>query len=260
MTSLDENAAAVAVACTVVLLAAVVAGTLLLIRRRDVAAVREADERFLSTLDGAPHALALFQDQAAFHGSARWQVYLAACRELCFYLLGTDQVEKNFATRLRAAGRISPAQMQTVTRAMQFASGECILELRLLEPGWFASGLLLPLLGLLSSLGAGLAVLLRHADAAPDAGGLALAASAPFLLSLLALLVLLPQARGLVKQLRAHELRLQLFPLSLANVLERAFVDHRPSLDELPSVAALGTPHVPSLSLPPSGPATRAAL
>ena len=103
-TALNDNAPAIALSCTVLLVLGVFAFTLLLTRRRDVDSILQADQEFSSALLSSQHALTLYQEQRGFVGSLRWQVYLAACRELCFYLLGTDQVEKNFATRLRAAG------------------------------------------------------------------------------------------------------------------------------------------------------------
>jgi hypothetical protein len=260
MAALDENAPAIAMASCVVLVLAVIAGTFLFMRRRDMDALQQTDESFVSALQGAPHLLSIYQDQQPFHGSPRWQIYLAACRELCFYLIGTDQVEKNFPTRLRAAGRIMPSQMTAVVRAMRLAAGECALALRTLSPNAFFGGLALPLVGLLGSLAVFLSIALRKPASDLDAVHLLMPASIPFLLSVFALLLLLPLSLGLANRLSAHAARLHLFPLSLANLMERVFVDHRQSMEELPSVAGLGAPHVPSLSLPPAEQARRSAV
>jgi hypothetical protein len=169
-------------------------------------------------------------------------------------------VEKNFPTRLRAAGRISPSQMSAVLRAMRLASAECTLTLRTLLPGAFLCGLPLPFLGLLGSVAVVLIIMARHPSHEMDLLHLLQAAAPPLVLSVIALLILLPLGRSLTAQLRDHETRVQLFPLSLANLFERVFVDHRQSLDELPSVAGLGAPHLPSLSVPPTDQTGRAIL
>jgi biopolymer transport protein TolQ len=235
-----------------VLLAAITAFAMVLMKRRALAAIRLADESFLGALQNAPHVLSVHQDQQIFKGSFRWQIYLSACRELCFYLLGTDQVEKNFPTRLRAAGRITPSQMSAVTRAMRLALGECSLALQGLSPAAFLRGLALPFMGLAGSLGVVTSIVMRTPGQVPDAWYMLVPAAAPFLLSWFALLIVAPLGNGLRGQLKAHEAALQLFPLALANMLERVFVDHRQNMEELPSVASLGSPHLPSLSLPPT--------
>jgi len=260
MTALNDNAPTIALSCTVLLVLGVFAFTLLLTRRRDVDSILQADQEFSSALLSSQHALTLYQEQRGFVGSLRWQVYLAACRELCFYLLGTDQVEKNFGTRLRAAGRITPSQMSAVIRAMRLTSGECVLALQSLAPGSFLSGSLLPFIGLLGSLAVAMSASFRAASSEASAFQILAPAALPFVLSIVIMLVLLPLARGLERQLKAHEARLQLFPLSFANVLERVFVDHRQMMDDLPSVGELGMPDRPNLSLPPTASFGRGAL
>jgi hypothetical protein len=252
MIALNDNAPAIAVSCTVLLVLGIFAYTLLLTRRRDVEGILQADDEFLASLQGSQHALALYQEQRGFAGSPRWQVYLAACRELCFYLLGTDQVEKNFATRLRAAGRIMPTQMSAVVRAMRFTSGECVLALQSLAPGSFLSGSLLPFVGLLGTLTIAMSASFRAGPSESNAIHTLAPAALPFVLSILIMLILLPLSRSLERRLKAHEARLQLFPLSFANALERVFVDHRQTMDHLPSVGELGIPDRPNLSLPPT--------
>jgi hypothetical protein len=71
---LDDNAPAVVASCTFVLLVAVFAFTLLLMKRRDMAAILQADEAFVGALQGAPHMLGVYQDQTTFAGSSRWQI------------------------------------------------------------------------------------------------------------------------------------------------------------------------------------------
>jgi hypothetical protein len=260
MAALDAHAPMVAATSCVVLLLTVFAAMLLIMKRRDMEALRKADESFVGVLQSASHLLSPYQDQQSFNGSPRWQIYLAACRELCFYLLGTDQVEKNFATRLRAAGRINTSQMAAVTRAMRLGVGECCLTLHSLSPGPFLSGLMMPFIGLLGSLLVVVSVLARKASADLGWSQVIEPASVPFLLSVFASFFLLILSRGLSQQIRIHEAQLHLFPLSLTNLMERAFVDHRQSLEELPSVVGLGSPHVPSLSLPPADQPRRTAV
>ena len=81
--------------------------------------------------------------------------------------------------------------------------------------------------------------------------------SAALLTTVVGLLVAIPSMFGynfLVGQIRALVVRLDHFAGEFSSVLDRHFVDHRATADEIPSIASLGVQNMPAFSGVPSQP------
>lgn len=207
---------------------------------------RKADEAFLKAHREASHSLEVFQDGLVFEGSPKHAVYLSGSRELVFHLMGADSVDKNFSVRLRAAGRISPSQMDSVRRMQERTTTFAAREM---TSGLGAGAVaVIPYLGVLGAL---LSVMV-------DAGGgesgaqLVISALAPMALAVVCFIPLMLWHNGLVQ--RSVELagRLGDFGVELATQFDRAFVDHRKPLDSLPSLGSMVPSDGPDFTLPPS--------
>ena len=85
--------------------------------------------RFLELFRADRQPLHLYQERVRFEGAPVFAIYKAGCRELCFQLLGSAEVDETFRARLDSAPRISPAQMRVVGSAMERAVGETALRL-----------------------------------------------------------------------------------------------------------------------------------
>lgn len=213
---------------------------------------RKANSAFLRAFHSSPHPLALFQTREHHDYSPLYHVYHAASRELAFHLLGTDEPDATFATRLNSAGRITPSQMNAVATAMERAIGEASVKL---ESKMSAVALLLngaPFLGVLGTVWGVMDTYSALAGAAEGAAALQTMAPgvcAALLSSVIGLLVAIPGMFGcqlLAERIRALIGRLDHFASEFSSVLGRHFVDHRVIADELPSIGSLGTPNMPA--------------
>ena len=97
------------------------------IRVLNFAKKQSADFMELFRRDRQP--LKIFEQELTFEGSPLYQIYEAGCRELCFQLLGSTEVDETFQARIQMAPRMSPSHMRAVTVAMERAVGESALEL-----------------------------------------------------------------------------------------------------------------------------------
>lgn len=210
--------------------------------------VREADADFTERFRSSAHAFALFQEAAHVDHSPRCVLYMNACRELAYHLLGTDSVDKNFIIKLRAAGRISPTQWLAVHRAAQRSLEESS---RWLRRGLHGAGVR-SLLGL-GALGTALALLDRVGLGTLDIAGAA-SASRPFILALFSFVLGTAWQRRIIRRVEDEVADLQDFMFELETLIDRSFVDHRQPMETLPSLVGMGMADGPSFSLPPSEP------
>src|SRR5688572_10832911 len=94
--------------------------------------IRYAQRRkhqFLELFRADRQPLRIFTDRIRFEGAPVFTVYKAGCKELCFQLLGSAEVDETFRARLDSALKISSAQMRVVSTAMERAVGETALKL-----------------------------------------------------------------------------------------------------------------------------------
>jgi hypothetical protein len=234
------------VAASITLLWTVVCGARLFAAGAHLRRCRKADEDFLKAHQDASHSLEVYQDALTFEGSPRFSVYSVAAREMAFHLMGTDVVDKGFSTRLRASGRITPTQMESVrcvqARTAEFAGRELGSGL-----GGGAIGAL-PFVGLLGAL---LSLLI---DLASGTTGPRMTVSAlfPMVTSVAGYTILLLWHNHLVQRLGEAAGEVGDFAVELATQFDRAFVDHRKPMESLPSLGSMIPGNGPNFSQPPS--------
>jgi biopolymer transport protein TolQ len=187
-------------------------------------------DRFLELFRADRQPIHLFKERARFDGAPVFSIYKAGCRELCFQLLGSAEVDETFRARLESAPRIAPAQMRVVTTAMERAVGETALRLesQMILLATAVSGA--PFLGLLGTVWG---VMDTFGDVA-QAGTASLTAMAPgvsaaLITTVTGLLVAIPAMFGynfLVTTLRGMIVELDNFAAELASEFEHKYVDH----------------------------------
>lgn len=193
---------------------------------------RLANAAFCDDLRRSPHPLSLYQAGERFAAAPMFHVYHDACRELSFYLLGTDVVDAGFNRRLQAAGRISASEMHAVRETMDRAVSETSLRL---ESGLGVVATALsgaPVLGLLGTVWGVMDSFAGLTTAADGAGLRALAPglSSAMLTTVAGLIVAIPSIFGynyLVSRVRQQIARIEHFAADFASILDRHFVDHR---------------------------------
>jgi biopolymer transport protein TolQ len=227
-----------------------------------------ANQEFLHVFRHAPHPLAIFQSREHFDVSPFYHIYHFAAQELAFHLLGVDQPDQTFITRMKAAGRISPTQMSAVQVVMDRAAAEAALkfESRLSVVAMALSGA--PFIGLLGTVWG---VMDSFAAVAATPGTLGIQSMAPGICSALittvvGLLVAIPSMFGynmLVSRIRSMIVKLDNFASELSSAFDRHYVEHsntqvfdatkllnREALPTAPPPAAAAAMDSP-MSLPP---------
>ncbi|WP_009962412.1 hypothetical protein [Verrucomicrobium spinosum] len=233
-------------ACGVIILWAFVCWIRMLVTASQLRRCRKADDAFLKAHQDASHSLEVFQVGLTFEGAPRHAVYLTSAREMAFHLMGSDSVDKNFSIRLRAAGRISPSQMDSVRKVQERTADFTSREL--------GDGLgdgsvdILPFLGLLAAL---LSVVV---DVSGGVTGPQLIVSAvtPMALAVVVFIPLMLWHNAMVQRVRDISGEVGDFAVELATQFDRAFVDHRKPLESLPSLGSMLPIEGPTFALPPS--------
>lgn len=240
-----------AVICGVLIVLSIACWTLLLSKVWMISGARNANRGFLGAYHHSSHPLELFQSRNHHSAAPLYHLYHAAARELAFHLLGTDEADATFATRLRSASRIMPSQMSAVATAMDRASGEARVRM---EARMNVVSVILrfsPFLGLLGTVWSLMETFSETAASGEAAtlqaltGGL----SAALLPTLLGLLLAVPgfvAFSWVAEKIRLLVVRQDHFASEFCSVIERHFVDHRPTADELPSIGSLVTPNMPA--------------
>lgn len=216
---------------------------------------QKANAAFLRAFHHSAHPLAIFQAREHHAEAPLYHIYHAASRELAFHLVGTDEADGTFASRLHGAGRITPSQFDAVRIAMDRATAETTMRLNARMAGTSAIFRASPWLGILGAVWT--AVDLLGQSSATPSGGAALT-WAPFTISVLlpvlvGLLVAVPGLLGeafVASRIRALMTRGDHFISEFSSVLQRHFVDHRAMAESLPSIGSLGTPNMAAFGTP----------
>jgi biopolymer transport protein TolQ len=210
--------------------ASVLSWTVMVTKFRMLRRARDRKEDFLAAFRADRQPLSLFQSGARFFGAPVFYVYQAGCRELCFQMLGSSEVDETFAARLETAPKISLAQMRMVQTAMERAVGESALKLesQMVLLSTAVSGA--PFLGLLGTVWG---VMETFGDVA-QAGKASLTAMAPgvsaaLITTVTGLLVAIPAMFGynwLITTLRGVIVEMDNYSAELASAFEHKYVDH----------------------------------
>jgi biopolymer transport protein TolQ len=231
-TSLQEASLTGRVICVLLVCLSVASWVAMTKKFLDLRAARRANADFRAALLRSPHPLALFQEGDHHPLSPMFMAYFNGCREMAFYLLGSDEVDGSFSERLQKAGRITTSEMAMVREAMDRCTHTAAVRL---ENGLGVVATALsgaPVLGLLGTVWgvmesfSGVVSLGEQAALGALAPGLASA----MLTTIAGLIVAIPSMFGynyLVGKIRDQLTRVEHFSAEFAAVLDRHFVDHR---------------------------------
>src|SRR3954470_22609187 len=211
-------------------LVSVFSWSIMITKLRVIQFARKQTARFRAAFRKDRQPLRLFESNARFPGSPLFNVYRAGCEEMAFHLLGATEVDETFRARLQVADKITPAQMGSVTAAMERAVGETALELesQMILLATAVAGA--PFLGLLGTVWG---VMDAFTDVAV-AGSANLTTLAPgvsgaLITTVMSLCVAIPAMFGynfLVTSIRSLIVEMDNFAAELASEFEHKYVDH----------------------------------
>jgi len=208
----------------------VLAWTVMITKLRIIRRAKLLRDRFLDLFRADRQPLHLFWECARFEGTPIFSVYRAGCRELCFQLLGSFEVDETFRARLETAPKISATQMRVVQTAMERAVGENALRLesQMILLATAVSGA--PFLGLLGTVWGVMDTFSGVATAgSANLTAMAPGVSAALITTVTGLLVAIPAMFGynfLVTTIRGMIVELDNFAAELASAFEHRYVDH----------------------------------
>ena len=107
----------------VLFLASIFSWSVMVTKIRFLSFCKRQNDRFQDLFHQDRQPLRIFEAGVAFEGSNIFEIYEAGANELCFQMLGSIEVDESFASRLKTAEKITPAQMSAVQAAMERAVG-----------------------------------------------------------------------------------------------------------------------------------------
>ena len=135
------------------LLASLFSWSVMIVKYMQVRRARNSMDLFMKRFRAVRNKpLHLYQSRESFHGAPAYEVYQAGCRELCYHLIGSDEVDETFSSRLAGATKISSTAMGAVRSTVEREVGEqgLSLEDRMILLATAVSGA--PFLGLLGTV------------------------------------------------------------------------------------------------------------
>ena len=199
-------------------------------KMRQLSFAQKQSERFMEFFRRDRLPLHIFELEANFEGSPLYEIYQAGCREICFQLLGSMEVDETFKARLQMAPRITSYQMHSVTAAMERAVGESALQLeaQMIILSTAVSGA--PFVGLLGTVWG----VMDAFGGIAASGSASLAAMAPgvsgaLITTVTGLLVAIPAMFGynfLVTSVRSMIVSCDNFAAELSSALEHRYITH----------------------------------
>lgn len=185
--------------------------------------------RFLRRFRSSRKPLAIFQNRENYTGAPVYAVYLAGCKELSFYLLGSTELDETYSTRVAESDRVSAVAMNGVRAALERAVGEQALRLedRMAVLATAVSGA--PFLGLLGTVWGVMDAFSGIAEAhQANLAAMAPGVSGALITTVTGLLVAIPAMFGynfLVVTLRAMTVELDNFAAELAASFDHRYLD-----------------------------------
>src|SRR5437764_9779998 len=204
--------------------------SVMITKMRVIRFARKQTVRFLEAFRQDRQPMRLFERNARFPGAPLFNVYRAGCEEMAFQMLGSAEVDETFRARLGTADKISPAQMNAVSAAMERAVGETALELesQMILLATAVSGS--PFLGLLGTVWGVMDTFTDVAVAgSPNLTTMAPGVSGALITTVTALCVAIPAMFGynfLVTSIRGMIVEMDNFAAELASEVEHKYVDH----------------------------------
>ncbi|WP_093282680.1 MotA/TolQ/ExbB proton channel family protein [Verrucomicrobium sp. GAS474] len=202
------------------LIASLVSWSVIASKWSEIRLAKKQTARFLAKFRASRKPLQVFLSRETFHGSPIYEVYRAGCRELCYHLTGSAEIDEMTVQRLASAPPLSPTAFSAVESALGREVGVRGLQLdaRMIFLATAVSGG--PFLGLLGTVWG---VMDTFSDIA-EAGKASLAAMAPgvsgaLITTVTGLLVAIPAMFGynyLVSTIRSLTVEMDNFAAELA--------------------------------------------
>ena len=204
--------------------------SVMITKLRVIQFARRQTARFRAEFKKDRQPLRLFEQNLRFPGAPLYNVYRGGCEEMTFHLLGSPEVDETFRARLGEAEKITPAQMSSVTAAMERAVGETALQLesQMILLASAVSGA--PFLGLLGTVWGVMDTFTDVAIAgSPNMAAMAPGVSGALITTVTSLLVAIPAMFGynyLVTSIRGMIVEMDNFGAELASEFQHQYVDH----------------------------------
>ncbi len=193
--------------------------------RRATAQTRQ----YLSRFRSSRKPLLLYQGREIYPQSPAFSVYLAGCQELCFYMLGSCEVDETFTKRVAESDRVSLIVMNAVRSALEREVGVQALRMedRMTILATAVSGA--PFIGLLGTVWGVMDTFTGIAVAGhPDIAAMAPGVAGALITTVTGLLVAIPAMFGynfLVVTLRRMTVELENFAGELAAAFDHRYLD-----------------------------------